>query len=260
MMNRFAWIPALALANLRSEAARPWNAVVLALFMALNNLVWFVIWWLFFGLAGDIRGWTLGDVTQLFGIVAVAYGTYATFFGGARHLAKFALDGSLDIYLGRPRSPLVGILFSRSDPTGIGDIVSGIALVAWSADGPAEIALALAFAALGASVLVSTYVAINCLVFWTSGTVRVLDQLFDGFMTLSSFPQIGMPGIIQVLLYTALPAAFVGNAPVEILREFSIDRLAGVVVAALAFPAFATWLFGRGLRRYSSGNRMVDAG
>jgi ABC-2 type transport system permease protein len=258
-MNRFAWIPALALANLRSEAARPWNAAMLALFMAVNNLVWFAIWWLFFGLAGDIRGWTLGDVMQLFGIVATAYGIYATFFGGARHLAKFALDGSLDIYLGRPRAPLVGILFSRSDPTGIGDIVSGLGLVAWAADSPAEIALALVFAALGASVLVSAYVAINCLVFWTSGTVRAMDQIFDGFLTLSTFPQIGMPGIVQVLLYTVLPAAFVGNAPVEILREFSIGRLAGVVVAALACPVFAAWLFGRGLRRYASGNRMIDA-
>jgi ABC-type uncharacterized transport system permease subunit len=117
-MNRFSWIGALALANLRSEAARPWNAALLALFMALNNFAWFGIWWLFFGLAGTLRGWSLRDVTELYGIVAVAYGIYAAFFGGARNVGQLIVDGGLDVYLGRPRSPLLGILFSRSDPTG----------------------------------------------------------------------------------------------------------------------------------------------
>jgi ABC-2 type transport system permease protein len=117
-MKRYAWIVALAVANLRSETARPWNALLLTVFMAANNLLWFGIWVLFFGLAGELRGWTLLDVAQLYGIVATAYGIYAAFFGGARNLAALAIDGGLDVYLGRPRSPLLGVLFSRCDPTG----------------------------------------------------------------------------------------------------------------------------------------------
>jgi ABC-2 type transport system permease protein len=257
-MSGLGWIPALGLANLRSEIARPWNATLLAAFMALNNFVWFGIWWLFFGLAGELRGWTLQDVGALYGIVAVAYGIYAAFFGGARSVAQLALDGGLDIYLGRPRSVLLGVLFSRSDPTGFGDIVSGVALIAWATGTMSQAVLGLALAVLGAGVIVAAYVSINSLVFFTSARGRLFDQLFECFLTLSLVPQIGLPAFVQVLLYTALPAAFVGFVPVEILRSFSWSELAATATAAVVFPLLAAALFQRGLRRYASGNRMLD--
>ncbi|HEU4619152.1 MAG TPA: ABC-2 family transporter protein [Gammaproteobacteria bacterium] len=256
--GRLAWIPALALANVRSETARPWNAALLAVFMALNNFVWFAIWWLFFGLAGSVRGWTLRDVTELYGVVAVAYGIYAAFFGGARSVAQLALDGGLDVYLGRPRSPLLGVLFSRSDPTGLGDIVSGIALIAWAAATPGELLLALGLAALGTSVVVATYVSINCLVFFTAAPARLFDQLFECFLIAATTPQIGLPMAAKLLLYTVLPAAFVGFLPVQILRSFSAAELGATAAAALVFPVLAALLFRVGLKRYASGNRMLD--
>lgn len=257
-MKRHAWIVALALANLRSETSRPWNAVLLAVFMAANNLLWFGIWVLFFGLAGELRGWTVVDVARLYGIVATAYGFYAAFFGGARNLASLALDGGLDVYLGRPRSTLLGVLFSRCDPTGFGDIVSGVALIAWTGDSPLEVLLALGLATLGTSIVVSVYVTLGSLVFFASAPQRFVDQLFDCFLTLSAMPQIGLPPLAKLALYTVLPAAFVGFVPVEILRSFSGVELGGAVLAAVVFPMIAVVVFGRGLKRYASGNLMVD--
>lgn len=257
-MNRFAWIPALGIANLRSELVRPWNAALLAAFMALNNFVWFVVWRLFFGLAGDVRGWTLRDVTEIYGILAVGYGIYATFFGGARNVALFVQNGSLDVYLGRPGSPLLGVLFSRCDPTGFGDIASGMVLIAWAAGDTTEFLLALVFATLGSCVLVAVYVTINCLAFWTSARPRLCDQLFESFLQFAMVPQIGLPVFVKVLLYTVLPAAFVAFVPVEILRSFSLGRAAAVVVAAAVFPSIAAGVFRLGLRRYASGNRALE--
>jgi ABC-2 type transport system permease protein len=257
MTHRFDWITALASANLRSALARPGRFLSLAVFMGLNNLIWFALWALFFNVAGRVRGWTVQDVGAMFGIVAVAYGLYAVFFGGARHLAERVLDGGLDIYLGRPRSALLGLLFSHSEPTGAGDIVSGLALIFW-ATSPDKGVLALGFAMLGASVIVATYVAINTLVFWTGGRASVFDQLFGCFLTLAATPQMGLPMAAKILVYTALPAAFVGFVPVEILRDFSGPALAAMVAAAVLAPLAAAWLFGRGLKRYASGNRMVE--
>jgi len=257
-MKRHAWIAALALANLRSETARPWNAALLAAFMAANNLLWFGIWVIFFGLAGELRGWTVVDVARLYGIVATAYGLYAAFFGGARNLASLAIDGGPDVYLGRQRATLLGVRFSRCDPTGFGDIVSGIALIAWTGDGPLEMLLALGLSTLGTSILVSVYVTLGSLVFFASARQRFVDQLFDCFLTLSAMPQIGLPPLAKLLLYTAFPAAFVGFVPVEILRSFSGVELGGAVLAAVAFPVLATVVFRCGLKRYASGNLMVD--
>lgn len=257
-MNSYKWIPALGLANLRSELVRPWNVALLATFMALNNFVWFAIWWLFFGLAGDVRGWTLRDVTEIYGILAVGYGIYAAFFGGARNVALFVQNGALDVYLGRPRSPLLGVLFSRCDPTGFGDIASGAVLIALASGSTTEFLLALVFATLGSCVLVAVYVTINCLAFWTSARPRLCDQLFESFLQFAMVPQIGLPVFVKVLLYTVLPAAFVAFVPVEILRSFSLAKAAAVVLAAAVFPGVASGVFRLGLRRYASGNRAVE--
>jgi ABC-2 type transport system permease protein len=257
-MNRFGWIPALGLANLRSELVRPWNVAMLAVFMALNNFVWFGVWALFFALAGDVRGWTLPDVTEIYGILAVAYGIYAAFFGGARNVALLVQNGGLDVYLGRPRSPLLGVLFSRCDPTGFGDIASGSILISWAASSATELLLALLFATLGASVLIAVYVTINCLAFWTSARARLCDQLFESFLQFAMVPQVGLPVFVKVLLYTVLPAAFVAFVPVEILRSFSLGKSAAVVAAACVFPTVAAGVFRLGLRRYASGNRAFD--
>ncbi len=257
MTHRFDWVTALASANLRSALAKPGRFLSLAVFMGVNNLIWFALWALFFNISGRVRGWTVHDVAAMFGIVAVAYGLHATFFGGARHLAERVLDGGLDIYLGRPRPALLGLLFSHSEPTGVGDIVSGVALIFWAMT-PDKGLLALGFTLLGASVIVATYVAINSLVFWTGGRASVFDQIFGCFLTLASTPQMGLPLAAKILVYTALPAAFVGFVPVEILRDFSAQALASMISAAFLAPIMAAWLFARGLRRYASGNRMLE--
>ena len=258
-MTHIGWIAGLARANLRSATAERGTFAMLALFMALNNLIWFTLWWLFFGVAKEIRGWTVTDFAAMYGIVAIAYGIHTAFLGGARLLAHRVIDGGLDIYLGRPRSPLVAIVFSRSDPTGIGDIVSGAAFIFWVTwpDG-AKMALALGFAGLGASVIVASYIAINCLVFWSKGRASLTDQLCDCFLMLATMPIMGLPGAAKLLVYTVLPAAFVGFLPVEILRVFSGPKLAAVVLVAFAAPVIAAGIFRLGLRQYASGNRMAE--
>ena len=149
------------------------------------------------------------------------------------------------------------MLFSRCDPTGFGDIASGAILIAWAAGTTTELSLALVFATLGASVVVSVYVAINCLAFWTSAPPRFCDQLFESFLQFAMVPQIGLPVFVKVLLYTVLPAAFVAFVPVEILRSFSLGKAVAVVAAAAVFPAIAAGVFRLGLRRYASGNRAL---
>jgi ABC-2 type transport system permease protein len=107
-------------------------------------------------------------------------------------------------------------------------------------------------------VVVATYVSINCLAFFATARARLLDQFFECFLTLAATPQVGLPALAKLMLYTVLPAAFVGFRPVEILRGFSLAKLGAASAAAALYPILAAWLFGRGLRRYASGNRVVD--
>ena len=161
----------------------------------------------------------------------------------ARHCALFVQNGGLERKRAAARSPLLGVLFSRCDPTGFGDIASGAMLIAWAAGTTTELLLALVFATLGASVLVSVYVAINCLAFWTSARPASLRPAVS-FLQFAMVPQIGLPVFVKVLLYTVLPAAFVAFVPVEILRSFSLGKATAV---AAVFPSIAAGLFRLGL-------------
>ena len=62
------------------------------------------------------------------------------------------------------------------------------------------------------------------------------------------------------MLFTVLPAGFVGYLPVQIVRQPSIVSIAMLAAGAATYLTIATWVFGRGLRRYASGSRFVTFG
>ena len=138
-------------------------------------------------------------------------------------MARLIVDGQLDIHLARPRSPLVSLIFSRAEPEAIGDVLSGIILIIFL--GNLSLLGNVAALLLGliiATILVSTAIIVNSLVFWSGGRTSVVDQIFDVFINLSTM------------------------------------KLAAMGVAALVFPVLAVFVFNRGLRCYTSGNKMLE--
>src|SRR6185503_15654132 len=115
--------------NLKAAVALRGAFAMHVVFMALNNLTFFVFWWALMRRVPVIRGWHLGDVQLLFGLVAAAFGLTVTLAGGVRHLGRFIEDGDLDTLLTQPRPVLVYALGMRSQPSGVGDIVSGMFLI-----------------------------------------------------------------------------------------------------------------------------------
>jgi ABC-2 type transport system permease protein len=61
---------------------------------------------------------------------------------------------------------------------------------------------------------------------------------------------------MQVFMFTVIPAAAITYLPVELIREFNWTKLFVLIVVSLVFPIIAFWVFGRGLKRYESGNQM----
>jgi ABC-2 type transport system permease protein len=68
------------------------------------------------------------------------------------------------------------------------------------------------------------------------------------------------PGAIQWLLYTLIPAAFVGSLPAGLLSDFSWGRLAVLVAFTTGLVLGARVVFYWGLRRYTSGNLVTVRG
>ena len=122
--NSLAFARALVATNLKATLALRGAFVVQVVFMALNNFTFFVFWWALMRHVPSIRGWRLGDIALLYGIVAVAFGLAVSLAGGVRHLGRFIEEGDLDTLLTQPRSVLVYALGLRSQPSGVGDALS----------------------------------------------------------------------------------------------------------------------------------------
>src|SRR5262245_45202183 len=132
MGNRLTFVRALVGTNLKATLALRGAFVMQAVFMMLNNATFFVFWWALMRRVDSLRGWRLADVELWFGIVAVSVGLTVTVAGGVRHLGRFIEDGDLDTLLTQPRSVLVYALGVRSQPSGVGDVVSGLVFIAMS--------------------------------------------------------------------------------------------------------------------------------
>ncbi len=251
-----AFVGALVATNLRASFALRgafWAALV---FMALNNLLFFTVWWIFFARFKEVRGWQLADVAALYGLVAAAFGIAVVFFGGVRDLARTIQDGELDALLTQPKSPLLHVVASRSWAAGWGDLLSGLGFLAYSGVvEPRNAPIAVAALGLSTVVFVATGVILHSGAFWLGRVDSLARQLWEFMITFSMYPSSIFQGAFKLLLFTVVPAGFIGHLPVSLLREFSVLGLAGAAAGALVYASLAVGVFHAGLRRYESGNR-----
>lgn len=259
--NRLGFARALVATNLKATLALRGAFVMQVVFMALNNFTFFVFWWALMRHATVIRGWRLGDIQVLFGLVAVAFGLTVTFAGGVRFLGRFIEDGDLDTLLTQPPSVLVHALGLRSQPSGVGDVLSGMMFIAWSGQ-VSWPTLPLVVAAIVASALVfvACGIVFFSLAFWLGKVDTIARQLWELLITFSLYPEPLFGGMLRFALFTVLPAGFVGYLPARVVRAPSFQDVALLAIAAGAYLAVAVLVFDRGLRRYGSGSRFTTFG
>lgn len=226
--------------------------------MALNNALYFMMWVIFFQRFGQVRGWQLPDMLLLFGVAAASWGIAAYCFGNATQLAAVVAGGKLDYYLALPRPVLLHVLASRSQASGLGDLVYGIisflAAGLFTVDAVARYVLGVALATL---ICLAFLVLTQSIAFWVGNATLLASQAMNALLTFSLYPVRLFDGGARLLLYTVVPAAFVGAVPAELVRAFTWDRLALLVGAALVLTTLALVAFARGLRRYESGSAIA---
>jgi len=73
-------------------------------------------------------------------------------------------------------------------------------------------------------------------------------------LLLASYPADVFAGATKVLLYTAVPAAFVSGVPAELVDDFDVADAAMLLGVSGIFAGLGWATFTAGLRRYSSGS------
>lgn len=256
---RFA--AALVGTSVRSAMAERGAFIMRALLMAVNNAIFFTFWIVLLWRVPRIRGYELGDVAVLYGIVAIAHGLAVFAAGGIQYLARVIHDGELDALIAQPKPTLLYAIGLRSQPSGLGDIVSGLVMIGLSGRvGLMGIPLVIAAGVAGAIVLVATAVLLHSAAFWLGRTETASRQLYEATLLFSLYPDTLFTGPMRWILFTLIPAGFVGYLPAELVKAPTFLTLGGIAVGVIAYAAASAYVFQRGLRAYSSGSRFATFG
>jgi ABC-2 type transport system permease protein len=204
----------------------------------------------------ELRGWRLEDIEVLFGVVAAGFGLTVTVAGGVRHLSRLIDEGELDTLLTQPKPVLLHALGLRFQPSGVGDMLSGVAFLAWSGQVSWRMAPLVVLAIVASAlVLLGCAIVFHSLAFWAGNVDMVARQLTEFLITFALYPEPLFGGALRLMLFTLLPAGFVGYVPAHLAQRPTLESAALAVTAAAVYLTIAIVLFGRGLKRYASGSR-----
>ncbi len=240
---RLAWL---------SEISRRISFFVQMLFMCINDAVWVVFWLLVFSHRESIRGWERDEVLVLFSIVTATYGVGLGMFYGVRRLGDRIRARDLDPYLAQPRPVVLRVLFSRIHPPVLGDLVFGPVLftIATGGDDLGQWLRYGAVVLLAASVVVAFILTWECVAFWSESGGEIAGVAFTAITVLSTYPAAIYAGFVKVIVFTVVPAVFIGSVPAELVLDPSARLLAMLCGAALACWVVALAVFHLGLRRH----------
>lgn len=223
--------------------------------MMLNDFIYFAIWIIFFKTFKEVNGWGIDDMYVTFGILASAVGLAELLFGNAFTLSEIINNGRLDYYLSLPRPVLLHTISSRMLIVGLGDLCYGYLSYSLSGsfswDGLLRFTLAMFLAAI---IFTSFLVLIQSLAFWMGMISNLTNFAFNAVITFGIYPITLFDNYAKLILFTVIPAAFIGAVPANFILGFSWQSLAELLAGAVIFLLIALFVFRQGLKRYESGS------
>lgn len=252
----FKFLGKLTAVNLSSAMEYRTSFFTQIAFMFINNGIYFIFWLIFFNQFGDVRGYDIGDIYLLFAVVAFSYGIGHLFAGNTGpYLAYVIAQGRLDYYLVLPRNLLLHTIFSRMQVSAVGDISFGIMAFLFAARLQFwDWLFFFATCIPAAMVFVGFAVITGSLAFFMGNAQYASQQITNAIITFALYPNTLFTGVARFLLYTAIPAFFVGAIPVDIVKSHDGTLLLLLFGIAILIWILAIAIFYGGLRRYESGS------
>ena len=250
---RFIW--RYLLANVQAAMEYRSAFIVQVISMIANDSLWLFFWWTFFRQFPLVHGWQNTDIVIIWAVSACGFGIGMGVFGNAPRLAALIMNAGLDAYLGMPRYVLLHVCVSATDPTAWGDVLFGLgAYVLILHPSFLQVGLFVLLSCMIAFIFVSFVVILGSLAFFLGNTEGLTQQLLGALITFSTYPMNIFTGVVRLLLFTLIPAGFISFIPLQLLKQFALPLLLGMVGFTVLISLAAAGIFQLGLRRYESGN------
>ena len=121
---------ALVRASVRGSMQYRANFIAEVLFGVIYNSLGFVFILLVLGQFTSIDGWTLGEITLLYGIRLCGHGLWALCFSSSMMLDYYVQEGEWDRFLVRPMPAFVLMMVSYFRVAVFGDVLAGVVVLA----------------------------------------------------------------------------------------------------------------------------------
>jgi ABC-2 type transport system permease protein len=227
--------------------------------MVLNNSAFIFFWWILFNNVHTIGGYGFRDEMLLWAISSTTFGICFVVFGNVNRITRMVINGELDTYLLQPKDPLINIICSRTVVSAWGDMLYGFVLFLFvnglSING---IVLFLLFCMIGALIFTAVIVTFHSLSFYTGNTEALAQMVTEFMISFSIYPEGIFNNGVKCILYTIIPAAFMVYIPSSVIHNFSIMKSLLVLGVAAIWVVLAYRLFYKGLKKYESGNLIIN--
>lgn len=227
--------------------------------MFISDATFIFFWWVVFEQTGGaIGGYDFRDMMFIWATATSAFGLMNIVFGNLPHINDLVMTGALDTYLLQPRGVLINLLMSRTDFTAWGDLIYGLVLMFFTSQGPSGWAGYLIGVLTGGLVMASEIVILQSTVFFLGNASFLSSMSINLSINFCTYPEGIFPRALRFLLYWLIPAQFIVHVPLRIARGIHVQYwLPAQLLATVCFVSLAVWIFGRGLRRYESGNLII---
>ena len=229
--------------------------------MILANAMTVIFFWVILQNTASINGWTINEMLFLLGVDVVAWGIWNTFLKGSApwRIGTHIRQGTLDRVMVQPVKPLKYLVISVFDSDGLGELISGFAILFYAMThvgiiwGLQNLLLLSIFILSGSIILFSIFLVLSTLSFWATETGAVVDIMWTvGRFT--EYPLEIYNASVRVFMTFILPIAFINYFPVSALLHKGIWpqlQYLSPLVAIISFAiAYSFWNFG--LKDYSS--------
>lgn len=253
MLRTLSFYGCLLRTSMRESMSKRGAFLIESGLMIANNLIFFAIWWIFFRQFRDVAGWDFNDMRILMAVGTGSYGLMQVCFGGVRNLSRMIVQGDLDAFMTQPKNLLLHIAGSKSHSKGWGHLMTALILVFMD---PFSMKILFVFLGIfsGSLVFTSINIIAHSLPFWMGPLEGVSKKYCDALFLFALYPTNIYSGLLQVVMFTLIPAGVISYLPVELIRHFSWLRLLLLLGSSLFFFAIAFGVFYAGLKKYESGN------
>ncbi len=243
--------------NVQREMLNRGSFITNVLLMMLNNASIVIQWLVFFSLKSDFGGYTFEDQMLAVALCTVTYGMTFLFFAGVGYISKYIEQGALDKYLTKPKSPLIGVLTSKTQISALGDLLFGLVIFFIYYHNIVQFLLFIVCAFFSFLIMLSFFIIVNSITFWFIRFADTKQAITDSYISFSLYPYTVFGKVVTVLMHTIIPVGFAIYLPVTLFQDFNVTKLLILIVFAILNMSFAVFLFNRGLKRYTSSNMAV---